>query len=241
MYNGNLYGGGYDHYRPTNISRAITRQDEALEELIRSTRQVIKLHTNYLAENLASYTQPQHSSYRQRPSSSHSSSRKKSCSHRHNNYMPPPLSFPQPPPPPPEHYYQQYQQQQYISPVTPLPREYYHNPPPVHTSTSPSKTKKWLNKLPSSYHSSHSQPQRTYSQAQQYYPHGYLTADKVGLLDLKKKMHRSTSYPKHNTAPPPVSTSSTIRPMSITASIKTDSEKIVVIDVPLDTTWYYEV
>lgn len=50
MYDNSYGGGGYDYYRP-NISRAIAHQDEALEELIRTTHQVIKRHTNYLAEN----------------------------------------------------------------------------------------------------------------------------------------------------------------------------------------------
>ncbi|CAO3645468.1 unnamed protein product [Mucor hiemalis] len=223
MYKSKPYG--YD-LQP-DMSWAIARQDEALEDLIKSTRRVIRKHSDYMAD--ARYPeQPQY--YQQRPN--YGDKRRPSCSHYHNNRVHPP-----PPPPPPPQYHKSHhpsyndyiEPRKYYKPPSspPSSRGYYNKSP----EDSFSRTRKWINRLkPSNYyhsslhtHPKHREPQRHCEDRG--------TDDEVGLYELRNKMRRSSS---NNLSK--YSTSSDSRPMIIPASIKSSPEKIIVIDVPLDVT-----
>lgn len=221
MYKSNSYG--YD-LQP-NMSWAIARQDEALEDLIKSTRRVIRKHSDYMAD--ARYPeQPQY--YQQRPSYNHK--QRPSCSHHHGNRV-------HPPPPPPQQYHKSHHlpYNEYIEPrrhykppsSPPSSRAYYNKSP----EDSFSRTRKWINRLKPSnyYHSSHIHPKQREPLQHFYEDRG--TDDEVGLSELREKIRRSSS---NNLSK--FSTSSDSRPMIIPASVKSNPEKIIVIDVPLDIT-----
>jgi hypothetical protein len=228
MYHNNQHYNKHDY---PDMSWAIARQDEALEDLIQSTRQVIKRHTDYMSDNTRYNTpDPIQQQYHHRPSYS---KQRSSCSHRNKTHI-----YPPPPPPPQQHYNRLYTPQSYnhyVEPPShkkhrhyvpqspplppPPPREYYNKSP----EDSFSKTRKWLNRfMPNNY-----QPPSLYSK-QKRIQHPLDIDDDVGLLELKEKIRR-TSKPK---VPPP----STSRPMIIPAFTKANPEKVIVIDVPLDIT-----
>ena len=240
MYNSRSYS--YDY------PRAVVRQDEALDDLIKSTRQVIRRHSEFMTEQQphrkgSNYTTKKSCSHHRGPAlSSHYSQpyyppqqhyptyQHKSYPHPHDTYMEPPRrQYKESVSPPHHHYKQSPSYQHYKAPISPPPRPYYKVPispssPAIereYRDKSPvdsvSKTKKWLNRfIPTSYHS----PPSTRKEDSSTHD------DQIGLFELKETIRRSTSKPK---LPPS-------RPMIIPASMKTSPEKIVIVDVPLDTT-----
>ncbi|CEP07534.1 hypothetical protein [Parasitella parasitica] len=180
----------YRSYHDPRLTRAIARQDEVLEDLIQSTRQVIQQHSTYLAPNTGSdYHRHQH-----RYGNTHNKPRMQTqtqCTHRccsEKTKRKPPLknSLSQP--------HRQSSQQQPQQPQIPIK----------------SRTKTWFNKI---------MPSKLQ----------YEIDDEVGLHDLKKKIHKQ----KYMEQLPHVKTSS--RSMII-PSVSSSPEKVVVVDVPADTT-----
>ncbi|KAL0142869.1 hypothetical protein V8B55DRAFT_1325942 [Mucor lusitanicus] len=201
------------------MTRAIARQDEALEDLIRSTRQVIRKHSTYLAhtndhDDYSFHRRRNHGNHKPRLPPPLPPPVQTQCSHHccesitrpippktHHHYHVQPHQPPPPPPPPPP------QQQQPSYQPQPFPTK--------------SRTKTWLNKII---------PSKLQCE----------TDDEIGLHDLKKKIYKQR--PKLPLPPPPPppeqqlpSVKTTGRPMII-PSVASSPEKVVVLDVPADTT-----
>ncbi|KAI8062770.1 uncharacterized protein B0P05DRAFT_574373 [Gilbertella persicaria] len=214
----------YNYYQPCDYSRAISRQDEALEDLMRATRQ--RKHRpqhweNPFPRSNTNSSQYHHRNRQQVPVYHHQLQKGDLVDH----YQYPSWSSTSPPLPAPP------------APLQ-LPREYYSKgmPPP-----NASKTKAWINKLLSHstpaeeapYHFNAkpavSEPVLSYTKENNKSNSNYgSTDDEIGLLDLKNRKHKNTKQRLPN-----VKTSS--RP-TVIPSVSNSLKKVVVIDVPSHTT-----
>ncbi|KAK4513819.1 uncharacterized protein ATC70_005825 [Mucor velutinosus] len=194
------------------MTRAIARQDEALEDLIRSTRQVIRKHSTHLAYNNDNNN---YSFHRRRSYSNHKPrlqppapppAQPPQCSHHCCESIAKPL----PPKTHHHHYVQPHQPPQQPSYQSPHQQPFYPQPFPTK-----SRTKTWLNKII---------PSKLQCE----------TDDEVGLHDLKKKIYKQKPKPQLQQQQLPY-VKTTGRPMII-FSMSPSPEKVVVIDVSANTT-----
>ncbi|KAL9547537.1 hypothetical protein MBANPS3_006112 [Mucor bainieri] len=210
----------YRSYHDPSMTRAIARQDEALEDLIRSTRQVIRKHSTYLA-----HTDDQDDySFHHRRRRSHASHKPRLQPHAPPPPLPPQCSHHccennMTKPIPPKTY--QHHHQQHVKPPPLPPQQQQPSYPPSFTTKS--RTKTWLNKII---------PSKLQCE----------TDDEVGLHDLKKKIYKQKSKPHQQQQDPAAQeqqqlpfVKTTGRPMII-PSVSSSPERVVVIDVPSNTT-----
>ncbi|GAN09991.1 hypothetical protein MAM1_0310d09524 [Mucor ambiguus] len=201
------------------MTRAIARQDEALEDLVRSTRQLIRKHSTYLTHT---NNNDDYSFHRRRSHANHKPRLQPlappQCSHHccenitkpippkthHHHHVQPQL-------PPQQPSYQPSHQQPLYQPPH---QQLLHQPSYHQPLSTKSRTKTWLDKII---------PSKLQCE----------TDDQVGLHDLKKKIYKQKPKPQQQQHLPSVKT--TGRPMII-PSVSSSPEKMVVIDVPADTT-----